>query len=40
MWWLKTHTDPYVYGRIIYTSQAMEAAQVSVPRWLDKEDVV
>ena len=31
---------PYVYCSIIYKSQIMEAAQVSINWWMDKEDVV
>ena len=29
-----------IYSSIIYNSQSVEAAQVSIDRWLDKEDVV
>ena len=29
---------PYVYCSIIYNSQIMEAAQVSINRWIYKED--
>ena len=29
---------PHVYNSIIYNSQDMEAAQVSLDRWMDKED--
>ena len=31
---------PYVYSSIIYNSQDMEAAQVCIHRWMDKEDMV
>ena len=34
------HMHPYVYGSIIYNSQIMEAAQVSIDRWMDKEDMI
>ena len=30
----------YVYCSIIYDSQDMEVAQVSIHRWMDKEEVV
>ena len=30
---------PYVHCSIIYNSQDMEATQVSIDRWLDKENV-
>ena len=30
---------PYVYCNIIYNSKDMEASQVSINRWMDKEDV-
>ena len=36
----KGYMHPYVYSNIIYNSQIMEAAQVSIDRWMDKEDVV
>ena len=29
--------DPYVCSSIIYNSQIMEAVQVSINRWMDKE---
>ena len=32
----KEHTHPYVHCTIIYNHQDMEAAQVSISRWLDK----
>ena len=31
---------PYVHCSIIYNSQEMEATQVSINTWMDKEDVV
>ena len=31
---------PNVHSSIIYSSQDMEATQVSTNRWMDKEDVV
>lgn len=31
---------PYVYSSIIYNSKDTEAAQVSVKRWMDKENVI
>ena len=31
---------PYVYCCIIYSSQDMEALQVSINWWMDEEDVV
>ena len=31
---------PYVHCSIIYSSQVTEAAQVSICRWMDEEDVV
>ena len=34
------YTHPYVYFSIIYNSQIMEAVQVSIHWWMDKEDVV
>ena len=33
------YMHPYVYCRIIYDSQIMEATQVSISRWMDKEEV-
>ena len=33
---LKEHKHPYVHGSIIYNHQDMEAAQVSMSRWVDK----
>ena len=30
----------YVHHSTIYTSQDMEATQVSINRWMDKEDVI
>ena len=36
----KGYTNPYVYSSIIYNSQDMEAAQVSISWWMDKEEVV
>ena len=32
---LKRYVHPYIYCSIIYNSQVMEAAQVSVSRWVD-----
>ena len=37
---LKRYMHPYVYWSIIYNSQDMEATQVSIDRWIDKEDMV
>ena len=37
---LKRYMHPYVYCSIIYNSQIMEAAQMPINRWLDKEDDV
>ena len=34
----KGYMHPYVYSSIIYNSQIMEAAQVSIDWWMDKED--
>jgi len=31
---------PYIYCSIIYNSQIMEAAQVSIDKRMDKEDVI
>ena len=31
---------PYVDCNIIYNGQGMEAAQMSIGRWMDKEDVI
>ena len=36
---LKRYMHPYVYSSIIYNCQTMEGAQLSINRWLDKEDV-
>ena len=33
---LKEHKHPYVHCSIIYNHQDMEAAQVSISRWVDK----
>ena len=33
---LKEHKHPYVHCSIIYNHQDMEAAQVSINRWVDK----
>ena len=30
---------PYVHGSIVYNSQEMEATQMSINTWMDKEDV-
>ena len=37
---LKKDMHLYVYSSSIYNSQIMEAAQVFINRWMDKEDVV
>ena len=37
---LKRYMHPCVYCSIIYSSQIMAAAQVSIRRWMDKKDVV
>ena len=34
------YTHPYVYWSTIYNSQTMEAVQVSINRWMDKEDMI
>ena len=36
----KGHMHSYIYNSVIYNSQDMEAAQVSIYRWMDKEDLV
>ena len=36
---LKTHRYPNVHSSIIYNSQDMEATQVSIKRWMNKENV-
>ena len=36
---LKRYMHPYVHYSIIYNSQGMAATQVSIHRWMDKEDV-
>ena len=36
----KRHMQPDVYSGIIYNSQIMEAAQVSIDWWINKEDVI
>ena len=33
---MKKYMHPYVHGSIIYNSQDMEAAQVSISRWVEK----
>ena len=38
--YLKRYMDPSVYCNIIYNSQIMEAAQMSIDILMDKEDVV
>ena len=35
----KGYMNPYVYSSVIHNSQGMEAAQVSIDWWMDKEDV-
>ena len=37
---LEDYTHPYVHSSIIYNSQDLEAAQVSISRWVDKKAVV
>ena len=37
---LKRYMHPNVHSSTIYNSQCMEATQVSMNRWMDKEDVV
>ena len=37
---LKIHMHPYVHSSAICNSQDMEAAQVFINRWVDKEDTV
>ena len=34
----KGHIHPYVYSSIIYNSQDVKAAQMSIDRWMNKED--
>ena len=34
---LKEHKQPYVYCNVMYSCQDMEAAQVSIHRWEDKQ---
>ena len=36
----KRYTQSNVYSIIIYNSQDMETTQMSINRWMDKEDVV
>ena len=36
----KGYTHPHFYGSIIYNSQDMEASQMPISWWIDKEDVV
>ena len=36
----KRYMHPYIYYSLIYHSQDVEATQVSISRWMDKEDVV
>ena len=36
----KGHMHPHVYSSTINNSQSMERAQMSIDRWMDKEDVV
>ena len=36
---IQKDTGPDVLGSTIYNSQDMEATQVSINRWVDKEDV-
>ena len=36
----KGYMHPYVYHSTIYNNQNMEAVQVSIDRWMDKEYVV
>ena len=36
----KEYTHPYVHLSVIYNSQDLEAAQVSISRWVDKKAVV
>ena len=37
---LKRYMYPNVHSSIIYNSQDMEATEVSINRWMDKEDVI
>ena len=37
---LERYMHSYVYCNIIYNNQDMEATQMSIKRWMDKEDVV
>ena len=36
----KEHMHPHVYSSTINNSQSMKRAQMSIDRWMDKEDVV
>ena len=36
----KRYMHPYVHSSTIYKSQDVEATQMSINRWMDKEDVV
>ena len=36
----KGHTHPNVYSSTLDNSQSMEKAQMSIDRWMDKEDVI
>ena len=36
----KGYLHPNIYSSIIYNSQIVETAQVSIKWWMDKEDVV
>ena len=36
----KKYMHPNVHGSIIYSCQDLEAAQVSINRWMDKDNVV
>ena len=37
--WFENIHVPSVHSSTIYNSQGMEAAQTSIDRWMDKEDV-
>ena len=36
----KKYMYPHVYFRIIYNSQDMEETQITIDRWMNKEDAV
>ena len=38
--WFESIHVPSVHSSTIYNSQGMEAAQTSIDRWMDKEDML